>query len=70
MANAEIKGFQNDLRYLTGVGPEQLVLSLLLITIKNTDGIGNHAQRFINRLLWPIKEYPWLNFWLAQQVTL
>jgi len=67
--NAEIKGFQNDLRYLTGVGQEQLVLSFILDHNQEYGWVSaiNASKGLLIGYLWPIKEYPWLNFWLAQQ---
>lgn len=66
--NAELKGFQDDLRYLTGVGPEQLVLSFTLDHNQEYGWVSaiNASKGLLIGYLWPIKEYPWLNVWLSQ----
>jgi hypothetical protein len=66
--NAELEGFQNDLRYLTGAGPEHLVLSYTLDQNKEYGWVTaiNAAKGLLIGYIWPLKESPWLNLWLSQ----
>jgi len=65
---AKLEGFQNDLRYLTGMGPEQLVLSYTLDQNKQYGWVSaiNASKGLLIGYIWPIKESPWLNLWLSQ----